>query len=128
MENAPLPAPEAALTKTPAPAEKAKAKEPVASVGYLTGEIPAIPGPKRVVMVGKFDMTSSLTETVAHWDVGGALSSMLVSALMESDRFVLVERAALAQVVAERDLGKAQPNASSPPPPARPMSRRLRVS
>ena len=107
-------------TSAPAPAvgPAHKAKEPVASVGYLTGEIPAIPGPKRVVMVGKFDMGSSFTSRVADWDVGGGLSAMLVSALMESDRFVLVERAALAQVTAERELAKAQPGAAANPAPS----------
>ena len=115
----PAPASATASATATAPAAKVtpRAREPVASVGYLTGEIPAIPGPKRVVMVGKFDMASSFTQHVADWDVGGGLSSMLVSALMESDRFVLVERAALAQLMAEREFAKAQPGAAANPAP-----------
>ena len=79
---------------------------------YLVGEIPAIPGPKRVVAVGKFSTVSSFSQNFGDWDLGGGVAAMLVSALMESDRFILVERAAIEQLTAERDLAKKQTNSA----------------
>ncbi|MEO5959156.1 MAG: CsgG/HfaB family protein [Opitutaceae bacterium] len=102
-------------------ADKPLAKKAAATgepVRYLVGEIPAIPGPKRVVAVGKFEALGSFESSFGSWDVGGGLAAMLVSALAESERFILVERTALEQVVAEKGLAKAQAEAAGTAAPA----------
>lgn len=96
-------------------ADKSSVKKAAATgepVRYLVGEIPAIPGPKRVVAVGKFEALGSFASSFGSWDLGGGLAAMLISALAESERFILVERAALDQVVAEKGLAKAQAEAA----------------
>ena len=69
----------------------------------LTGPIPQ-PGPKRTVAVGKFDAIGSFTQKYGDWDIGGGLAAMLTSALVNSDRFVVVERAELKEILSEQEL------------------------
>ena len=83
----------------------------------LTDAVPAVSGPKRTVAVGEFDAVGAFTATYGSWDVGGGLSAMLTSALVESNRFIEVERARLQQILTEQELkgngitsGSATPN------------------
>ena len=99
----------AAAWKNPdaASAGAAPAASPPAGNTILTGPVPRVSGPKRAVSVGKFDSIGSYTTKYGGWDIGGGLSAMMVSALVESNRFIVVERANLQQVLSEQEL-KAQ--------------------
>ncbi|HPF47864.1 MAG: hypothetical protein KDF58_08435 [Alphaproteobacteria bacterium] len=75
-----------------------------AEEGILDGKIPQVKGPRRTVAVGKFDSIGSFAANYGDWSIGGGLSSMFVTALREADRFIVVERANLQQVLAEQEL------------------------
>ncbi|MFD2207006.1 CsgG/HfaB family protein [Kiloniella antarctica] len=81
-------------------------------VVILTETVQEIAGPKRVVSVGKFDAVGSFEQKYGDWDIGGGLSAMMTSALVESGRFIVVERANVQQVLAEQQM-KGQ-NITSP--------------
>ena len=70
----------------------------------LMGEIPMVSGPKRTVAVGKFDSIGSFSAKYGSWDIGGGLGAMLATALFESERFIVVERANIQQVLSEQEL------------------------
>ncbi|MCW9003178.1 MAG: hypothetical protein OQJ87_10720, partial [Rhodospirillales bacterium] len=70
----------------------------------LTEEIPEIAGPKRTVAIGRFDAIGAFTAKYGNWDIGGGLAAMLTSALVESERFIVVERAQLQQILTEQEL------------------------
>ncbi|MCP5366387.1 MAG: hypothetical protein H6907_16870 [Hyphomicrobiales bacterium] len=70
----------------------------------LTDPVPQIQGPKRVVAVGKFDAVGAFKQKYGDWDVGGGVSSMLTTALKESDRFIVLERANVSQILSEQEL------------------------
>lgn len=70
----------------------------------LTRAVPTVPGPKRVVSVGKFDSIGAFNAKYGEWDIGGGLSAMLTTALAESGRFIVVERAQLRQITTEQEL------------------------
>ena len=72
--------------------------------GIFTQPLPDIKGPKRTVAVGKFDAIGAFTENYGDWDIGGGLAAMLTSALVESGRFIVLERAELGQVINEQEL------------------------
>ncbi len=72
--------------------------------GILTGPIPEVHGPKRTVAVGKFSATGAFTSKYGSWDIGGGLAAMLTSALVESQRFNVVERAQVQQILTEQQL------------------------
>ncbi len=82
----------------------------------LLEEVPELKGPKRTVSVGKFDAIGSFVQKYGNWDIGGGISAMLTTALQESGRFIVMERANLSQVLNEQEL-KAQKitNAESGP-------------
>lgn len=73
----------------------------------LTEAVPELKGPKRTVSVGKFDAIGSFVQKYGNWDIGGGVSAMLVTALKESGRFIVMERANLSQVLNEQEM-KAQ--------------------
>jgi curli biogenesis system outer membrane secretion channel CsgG len=75
-----------------------------AEPGVLTGKVPAVKGPKRVVAVARFDAVGSFTAVYGNWDVGGGLEAMLITALMESGRFIVVERAHIQPILAEQQM------------------------
>lgn len=88
-------------------AEKAApSKEPenIVDVSTLTEEIPEIKGPKRTIAVGKFASIGSFDTKYGDWDVGGGLGAMLTTALVEADRFVVVERTNVERVLSEQQM------------------------
>ena len=85
----------------PKPADPAKA-EPPAPV--LTGPVPEIAGPKRTVAVGKFDSIGSFNQKYGNWDIGGGRAALMTTALVESGRVSVMERAHLQQVLSEQEL------------------------
>jgi len=70
----------------------------------LTEQVMSIPGPKRTVAVGKFDAIGAFTQKYGNWDIGGGMSAMLVTALKESERFIVLERANISQVLSEQQM------------------------
>jgi curli biogenesis system outer membrane secretion channel CsgG len=84
----------------------------------LTKPIREIAGPKRTIAIGKFDAVGSFTEYYGNWDIGGGLEAMLASALVESDRFTVVERANLGEILTEQQLSTAGLSAGSTAPQA----------
>jgi curli biogenesis system outer membrane secretion channel CsgG len=81
------------------PQVKAEEKVPI-----LTAFVPIVKGPKRVVSVGKFDAIGSFEQQYGDWDIGGGMSAMMTTALVESGRFIVLERANMNQVLAEQQL------------------------
>lgn len=75
-----------------------------AATPILTGTVQPVGGPKRVVAVGKFDAVGSFKAQYGDWDIGGGMAAMLSTALVESQRFIVVERANVQQVLAEQEL------------------------
>jgi curli biogenesis system outer membrane secretion channel CsgG len=73
-------------------------------LAMLSAPLPTIPGPKRTVAVAHFDAIGSFTAAHGGWDVGGGLSAMLTTALIESDRFIVLERGSLSTVMGEQQL------------------------
>ena len=59
-------------------------------------------GPKQVVAVGAFEGAGKL-----GWDEGPVMAAMLQDALMQTGRFIVVERQQLDSVLKEQDLGAA---------------------
>lgn len=83
--------------ETPAPAEETVSK-------ILTMPIAEVNGPKRTVAVGKFTAIGAFTDKYGSWDIGGGLGAMLASALAESERFIVLERANINQVLTEQEM------------------------
>lgn len=70
----------------------------------LTESVTAIPGPKRTVAVGRVDAIGAFTAKHGNWDIGGGLGAMLTTALVESKRFIVIERAQLQKILTEHEL------------------------
>jgi len=84
--------------------------EPQAQVDNTAGAAPLPPysGPKARVAVADFDVKAAK----ASWEIGSGLREMLITALINSNRFSVVERQALGAVMQEQELaasGAAQP-------------------
>ncbi len=73
-------------------------------LAMLSAPLPTIPGPKRTVAVDHFDAVGSFTSVHGGWDVGGGLSAMLTTALIESESFIVLERGNLSSVMSEQQL------------------------
>ncbi|MDD5237267.1 MAG: CsgG/HfaB family protein, partial [Candidatus Omnitrophica bacterium] len=76
--------------------------QPQAQVDNTAGAQPLPPysGPKARVAVANFDVKAAK----ASWEIGSGLREMLVTALMNSNRFSVVERQALGAVMQEQEL------------------------
>ena len=72
--------------------------------GFDFSDLPPLPGPRRIIAVGKFDAIGSFTDKYGDWDIGGGLSAMMTTALAESERFQVVERANISQVLSEQEM------------------------
>src|SRR2546421_11792429 len=83
----------------------------IAGAQALAAE-PVMSGPKRSVVVDKFQSNGQFDAAYGNWDVGGGLAAMLSTALAQSGQFVVLERASLPAVIFEQEL-KAN-NASNP--------------
>ncbi|MFT6558855.1 CsgG/HfaB family protein [Sneathiella sp.] len=80
------------------------AKADEEKIPVLTDTVQEIKGPKRVVSVGKFDAIGSFEQQYGDWDIGGGISAMMTTALVESERFIVLERANMGQVLAEQQM------------------------
>jgi len=89
--------------------------QPTAQVDNTAGAAPLPPysGPKARVAVADFDVKAAK----AYGEIGSGLREMLVTALMNSNRFSVLERQALGAVMQEQELavsGAAQQGAGGP--------------
>ena len=75
----------------------------LACVQALAAE-PTLPGPKRTVVVDKFESNAQFDAAYGNWDVGGGLAAMLATALQQSGSFVVLERASMGRVIFEQEL------------------------
>lgn len=62
-------------------------------------------GVKKRIAVAKFDAVVISAAHFTGWDIGGGLAAQLTTALVESGRFVVVERAILSDILREQQLG-----------------------
>lgn len=69
--------------------------------------LPEVRGPKRSVAVADFGTTTIFDNQYGLTNVGGGLAGLLATALVESDRFIVVERGRLSSVLAEQELAAA---------------------
>lgn len=76
--------------------------EPAAESSAAAPASSSYKGPKQVVAVGAFEGAGKL-----GWDEGPVMAAMLQDALLESGRFIVVEREQLDSVLREQDLGAA---------------------
>lgn len=97
-----------ALAAFPVPAAARSTPEPAA-------EVPEVPGPRRTVAVGTIDAVASFAGAQG-WDVGGSLAAMLTSALVDSGRFMVVERALLPEVLTEQEMAASRVASGSAAP------------
>jgi len=76
--------------------------QPTAQVDNTAGAaaLPPYSGPKARIAVADFDVKAAK----ATWDIGSGLREMLVTALINSNRFSVLERQALAAVMQEQEL------------------------
>jgi len=82
----------------------ATATQQVAPAPGATPPPPIAKGPKRTVSVGKFTSTGAFNSKYGSWDLGGGLQAMLTKALIDSQQFVVVERANIQDVLSEQQL------------------------
>lgn len=75
------------------------------AASLLSAPLPEIPGPRRTVAVMKFTARHDFLRQYGLSDVGGGLTAMLTTALVESGRFIVLERANLGDAFAEQELG-----------------------
>ncbi|MDO8584046.1 MAG: CsgG/HfaB family protein, partial [bacterium] len=64
-------------------------------------------GHKARVAVAQFGATDRFAAVYGGWNIGGGLAAQLVTALIDTRRMVVVERATLSKVLMEQELGQA---------------------
>lgn len=74
------------------------------AIPKIMDPLPPLEGPKQTVAVGKFDAVGSFTQKYGSWDIGGGLAAMLTTALLQSKRFIVTERAQLRDLLTEQEL------------------------
>ncbi|MEA3489534.1 MAG: CsgG/HfaB family protein [Candidatus Omnitrophota bacterium] len=72
------------------------------SAKYNLSELPVAQGPRKNIAVMDFQNKAGLG---SQWNIGTGMSEMLTTALIDSGRFVVVERQAISDVLAEQDFG-----------------------
>jgi curli biogenesis system outer membrane secretion channel CsgG len=95
------------------PIEAVHAKDDAQRI--LNQAVPPVPGPRRTIAVGNIDVIGPVANASAT-NVGGPIAGMLTTALSESDRFLVVERDAVAQMITEMDMAKSGVSAGSSAP------------
>jgi curli biogenesis system outer membrane secretion channel CsgG len=72
-------------------------------------------GPKKTIAVTKFDAHGAFVAKYGSWDIGGGLSAMLVTELVKTKRFIVVDRADLDAVLREQQMAVDQLATASVP-------------
>ncbi|MBM3141327.1 MAG: hypothetical protein FJZ92_14245, partial [Chloroflexi bacterium] len=62
-------------------------------------------GPKKRVAVIRFENIGRFAQKYGDWDIGGGLAAQLTTALIDSGQFIVIERAALGDVLREQEMG-----------------------
>ncbi|MCK9554592.1 hypothetical protein M0R36_02070 [bacterium] len=62
--------------------------------------LPPVTGPKKTVAVADFENKAGAH---AQWSLGNGMAEMLTTALLETDRFIIVERRNIGQILEEQD-------------------------
>ncbi len=87
----------------------APAATPNAQAAPSTAQAPS--GPRKRISVAKFDANGAFVAVYGGWEIGGGLAAQLTTALIDSGRFIVVERPDLGVVLREQEL--AQLNVTS---------------
>jgi curli biogenesis system outer membrane secretion channel CsgG len=69
-------------------------------------------GPQIRVAVAQFGATDRFAAEYGGWNIGGGLAAQLMTALIETQRVIVVERAVLSKVLMEQELGQARLSSS----------------
>jgi curli biogenesis system outer membrane secretion channel CsgG len=78
-----------------------------ATTAETTSALAQIPaGPKKRISIAKFDANGAFVTVYGSWDIGGGLAAQLTTALVDSGRFIVVERPDLQVVLREQELSK----------------------
>lgn len=77
---------------------------PVAPAMAALAPPPPPPGPRKRMAVVRFENIGAFAQKYGEWDVGGGLAAQLTTALIESGHFIVVERAALGDVLREQEM------------------------
>jgi len=85
------------------------AAAPNAESAVSTAQVPS--GPRKRISVAKFDANGAFVAVYGGWEIGGGLAAQLTTALVNSGRFIVVERPDLGVVLREQEL--AQLNVTS---------------
>lgn len=85
------------------PVEEGKENKGTAKVisGKASG-LPALVGPKKMVAVGTFENKAGFR---AEWDLGEGMAEMLTTALVQTNRFIVLERPEVKKILEEQDFG-----------------------
>jgi len=77
-----------------------------ASQSDIPGETsyPPYTGPKKRIAVSKFGASGAFLSVYGGWDIGGGLAAQLTTELINSGRFIVVERAALGEILREQEM------------------------
>ncbi|MBN2189668.1 MAG: hypothetical protein JW728_00465 [Candidatus Aureabacteria bacterium] len=63
-------------------------------------KLPPVSGPRKTVAVADFENKAGAQ---AQWNLGNGMAEMLTTALLETDRFIIVERRNIGQILEEQD-------------------------
>lgn len=77
----------------------------LAQAGPAEASYPAYTGPKKRIAVTKFE--NKVTGVYGNWRLGDGFAEMLITELMRTGQFVVVERQALQDVLGEQELGQS---------------------
>jgi curli biogenesis system outer membrane secretion channel CsgG len=83
-----------------------KSKEATQTVQKDAPVFPPYYGPKKRIAVIKFENKVKSPSGGESWEIGEGLAEMLTTELFNTGRFILIERAAFADVVKEQELGQ----------------------
>lgn len=95
----------ACATAEPEPAGAAGLAQAQGAPAGVAAPPPPPQGPKKRVAVVRFENVGKFAAAYGDWDIGGGLAAQLTTALIESGHFVVVERAALGDVLREQEMG-----------------------
>lgn len=92
--------PEARKAQREKEAEERRASQPAPTPAQHI----VLNGPKRTIVVGKFTAVGAFTEKYGNWSIGDGLGAMLTTSLVNSNQFIVIERARLDAVLGEQEL------------------------
>lgn len=114
----------AAWTATVFPMVPMVPRPNVAQENTATTPVKPVPAPftgvKKRISVGKFDAVSAVAYNFAGTDIGGGVAAQLTTALVESGRFLVLERANMGEIQREQQLAAQRISPSETSSPATP--------